>query len=379
MPYIWCVSLGNIKDMQLSIIILNYNVRYFLELCLKSVSAAISTLDAEIIVVDNNSSDDSCEMVKQQFPEVLLIENELNSGFSKGNNIGVSHAKGKYVCILNPDTVVPEDAFSQLIEFAENQTNLGIVGCRLIDGTGKYLPESKRNIPKPRVAFKKLLGNPNDYYANQLEEHDIGKAPIFVGAFMLLKKTVYEQVNGFDEDYFMYGEDIDLSYKILKAGYDNYYYGKTTVIHFKGESTLKDTKYAQRFYGAMQIFYKKHFKSNLAFNIVVWLGIKAAYLIRTNPKAVNTTSKHLVLISNKIPEHLQIEIKKPIELREDLENVKPNTEIIFDTDMLAFKSIIAHIEAFSNMSNTTFKILVAQSNFVLGSNSSKTRGEVIVY
>jgi GT2 family glycosyltransferase len=212
--------------LNLSVVILNYNVRHFLELCLKSVSAAIANLDAEIIVVDNSSDDDSADMVKQMFPEVKLIENPENYGFSKGNNIGVAHAQGRYVCILNPDTVVPEDCFVELLNFAEDKTDLGILGCQLLDGRGCFLPESKRNVPYPYVALKKVLGMDSSYYAQHLQPNEVGTVDILVGAFMLLKTEVYNELCGFDESYFMYGEDIDLSYKALKKSYINYYYGK---------------------------------------------------------------------------------------------------------------------------------------------------------
>ncbi len=279
--------------LKLSVVILNYNVRYFLELCLKSVESAIETIDAEIIVVDNNSKDDSCNMVKQLFPSVKLIENKTNSGFSKGNNIGVAQAKGEYLCILNPDTVVAEDTFTQLLDCVDAKDNLGITGCQLIDGKGEFLPESKRNIPTPKVSLKKMMGNAEDYYANHIGADATAKVDILVGAFMLMKKSVYDQVGGFDEDYFMYGEDIDLSYKVLKAGYHNFYFGNTSVLHFKGESTLRDAKYAKRFYGAMQIFYKKHFKQNLVFNTLVYLGIKGAYLTRKTHKAQQLSLIHI--------------------------------------------------------------------------------------
>ena len=246
-------------------------MRYFLELCIKSVEAAIADIDAEIIVIDNNSPDDSCDMVKQLFPSVRLIENKENLGFSKGNNIGVAQAKGEYLCILNPDTIVAEDTFTKLIYFADSKEKLGIIGCQLIDGKGKFLPESKRNIPKPKVALKKLVGDDKAYYANQLKIDDIGEVEVLVGAFMFLKKEVYDAVGGFDEDYFMYGEDIDISYKVLKTGCKNFYFGKTTIVHFKGESTLRDADYAKRFYGAMQIFYKKHFQQNPIFTGLVAL------------------------------------------------------------------------------------------------------------
>ena len=144
--------------MQLSVIILNYNVRYFLEQCVLSVQEAIGTLDAEIIVIDNNSTDSSCLMMQERFPAVKLIQNKENFGFPKGNNIGVAEAKGKYICILNPDTVVLEDTFIKILAFAEEQKDPGIIGCKLIDGTGQFLPESKRGIPTPWVAFTKVFG-----------------------------------------------------------------------------------------------------------------------------------------------------------------------------------------------------------------------------
>ena len=144
--------------MQLSVIILNYNVRYFLELCVLSVQNAIQDIDAEIIVIDNASVDNSCEMIKKRFPNITLIENRTNAGFPKGNNIGVALAKGAYICILNPDTVVAEDTFVKILAFAEKQSDLGIVGCKLIDGAGNFLPESKRGVPTPFVAFTKIFG-----------------------------------------------------------------------------------------------------------------------------------------------------------------------------------------------------------------------------
>ena len=363
--------------MKLSIVILNYNVRYFLELCLKSVEAAISNIDAEIIVVDNNSEDDSCAMVKELFPNVKLIENNENLGFSKGNNIGVQHAVGEYLCVLNPDTVVAEDTFLKILEFVENREKVGIVGCKLINGVGLFLPESKRKIPYVKSAFKKILGNTNDYYAGDLNENEIGKVDVLVGAFMFLKREVYNEVNGFDEDYFMYGEDIDFSYRVLKAGYDNYYFGTTTVIHFKGESTLRDKFYARRFYGAMQVFYKKYFKKNIIFDILVWLGIRLAYVFRKIPKVKTKTIKKYIFVSNKAHEGLKSVLSKEIILNSDLNSVENNAEIIFDANVLTYKTIINFIENLKDSHSNTYKILPKNSKFALGSDNAVTRGEVI--
>ncbi|NMH86392.1 glycosyltransferase family 2 protein [Flavivirga algicola] len=363
--------------MKLSVVILNYNVRYFLELCIKSVQAAISNIDAEIIVVDNNSEDTSCKMVKAFFPEVNLIENKTNFGFSKGNNIGVSQAKGEYICILNPDTVVAEDVFLKLLKFADEKEKLGIVGCKLINGAGSFLPESKRNIPYIRSAFKKLLGNSKDYYANHLQENEIGNVDVLVGAFMLLKRNIYNAVGGFDEDYFMYGEDIDLSYRVLKAGYRNYYYGNSSVIHYKGESTLRDKFYARRFYGAMQIFYKKHFKKNILFDMLVWLGLRLVYVFRKTPIYQQKRINQYVFLSDIMNEKLKTVLPKKVILKQELDIVENLTEVIFDANSYDYKDIIKMIEA-NKGPEITFKICPKNSNFALGSDDAISRGEIII-
>ncbi len=339
--------------------------------------ASIVGLDAEIIVVDNNSHDDSCQMVKELFPEVILIENKENFGFSKGNNIGVSKTKGEYICILNPDTVVAEDTFTKLLKFADQQKKLGMVSCRLIDGKGSFLPESKRNVPVVKVAFQKMMGNSFNYYANHLTEKEIGKIEILVGAFMLVKKSVYDKVGGFDEDYFMYGEDIDLSYKVLNANYDNFYFGETTIIHFKGESTLKDKTYAKRFYKAMQIFYKKHFKKNILFDVIVRIGIILAYNIRKGPIALESNPYNYVVLTDKKEEVFKKKLKGNVLVKSRLDNVADASEVIFDADYVTYKEIIRIMSDSAINSKATFKIHPKNANFILGSNDSKNRGEVI--
>ena len=352
-------------------------MRYFLELCLKSVEAAVKDMETEIIVVDNHSSDDSCAMVKCLFPDVKLLENKLNFGFSKGNNLGANIAKGEYICILNPDTMISEDTFKVLLNFAETKVNLGILGCRLIDGKGAFLPESKRNIPKPKVALKKLLGFPKEYYANQINDLGIGEVPILVGAFMLMKKKIFDQVSGFDEDYFMYGEDIDLSYRILKNGYTNFYNGTVTNIHFKGESTLRDRNYAKQFYRAMQVFYKKHFKKNVLFDFIVWIGIRMAYVFREKPKEITANTERYIWVSKKIPDWFEVVSKKPIEVISEINEVKENSEIVLDANMLSYKGIISCISNSKINNKAKFKILPRNSNYIIGSNSTISRGEVI--
>lgn len=257
--------------MQISIIIVNYNVKYFLEHCLMSVMRATQNLDAEIIVVDNCSSDDSAAMVSQKFPSVVLIANKDNIGFARANNQALRKAKGDYILYLNPDTIVPEDCFVQCLNYMEAHPEAGALGCRLIDGKGQFLPESKRGFPSAQVAFFKISGLSglfkqsklfNQYHLGYLPEHEINEVDVLVGCFMFCRKSVIDKIGGFDEDYFMYGEDIDLSYKIKLAGYKNVYFPDTTVIHYKGESTAKGSlNYVRMFYKAMIIFARKHFSS----------------------------------------------------------------------------------------------------------------------
>lgn len=346
-------------------------------MCLKSVEASLVNIDAEIIVVDNQSSDDSCDMVKTMFPKVKLIENKDNFGFSKGNNIAVAEAIGEYVCILNPDTVVAEDTFEDLLRFADTQSNLGILGCRLIDGQGRFLPESKRNVPRPMIAVKKMLGFTKPYYVSDLDEKDIGNSPVFVGAFMIMKRSIYNQVNGFDEDYFMYGEDIDISYKVEQAGYSNIYNGEATVIHYKGESTLKDQTYANRFYGAMQIFYDKHFKSNIVFDSLVWIGIKLGAIFLKPSEKIHVNPKQYILIASQSNSSLEKVIQQKITCCQQINSYEDDTEYILDNNYLSFKSIIEILSNTPKNCTATFKILPKNSNFIIGSNSSKTRGAII--
>ena len=389
-----CGKIIYICAMKLSVIILNYNVRYFLEQCLISVQDAIQNLDAEIIVVDNNSTDDSCDRVKRRFPNVILIENKENSGFPKGNNIGVAKAKGEYLCILNPDTVVAEDTFTKVLAFAEKQSNLGIIGCKLIDGTGNFLPESKRGIPTPFVAFTKVTGlyklsrSFNKYYAAHLTENQTGKVEILVGAFMVMKKETYLEVGGFDENCFMYSDDIDLSYMVLKTGKANYYFHETSVIHYKGESTIRDGLYMKRFREAMDFFYKKHFRVSKGFDLFMKIGAFFFSIIKKRQAVVSKINpSRYIVVSNDEKLALSVEkllgkkVKRISEASKNTINslsvaTKENVEIIFDHHAFAFSDIIAAMENNKNQ-GFTFKILPKQSDFIIGSNNSNDRGEIV--
>lgn len=372
--------------MQLSVIILNYNVRYFLEQCVLSVEKALVDIDAEIIVIDNNSTDDSCAMMKTKFPHIKLIENSENLGFPKGNNIGVAHAKGEYLCILNPDTIAAEDTFTKILKTENWQLNTGIVGCKLIDGSGVFLPESKRGVPTPWVAFTKIFGlykvfpksnRFNQYYAQHLSASETGKVSILVGAFMVLKRELYLQVGGFDENCFMYSDDIDLSYMILKSGKSNYYFHETSVIHYKGESTVRDGTYMKRFREAMQFFYKKHFKKSWFFDVMMQVGSFVFSFVKKSQQKqeIRVVSEYIVFSRRNFKLNLNQKTTYLADFNQFVNNSKQNIEIIFDTSTISFSEIITFMQSNTNK-NISFKNYIESSNYLIGSNNSNDRGQI---
>lgn len=273
--------------MDISVIIVNYNVKYFVEQCLHSVLKAQKHLKVEVFVVDNNSTDGSCNMLRAKFPEIALIENKENLGFSKANNQAIRLASGKYILLLNPDTVIEEETLLRCFEFMETHPDAGGLGVKMIDGKGHFLPESKRGLPTPSAAFYKIFGLSrifphsarfNRYHLGYLSKDATHEIEILAGAFMFMRHETLEKTGLLDEDFFMYGEDIDLSYRITQAGYKNYYYPGTTIIHYKGESTKKGSiNYVLVFYRAMIIFARKHFSSRHARLLTTLINI-AIYL-----------------------------------------------------------------------------------------------------
>jgi GT2 family glycosyltransferase len=271
--------------MKLTVVIVNYNVKYFLEQALYSVRRASQKLEVEVYVVDNTSVDGSNEMVREKFPEVKLIANKENVGFSVANNQAIRESKGEYVLLLNPDTVVQEDTFDNVVSFMDHHPNAGGLGIKMLDGKGNFLPESKRGLPTPAVAFYKIFGLSSlfpksktfgKYHLGYLDKDEIHEVEILAGAFMLLRKKTLDEIGLLDETFFMYGEDIDLSYRIIKGGYKNYYYPHSPIIHYKGESTKKGSiNYVFVFYNAMVIFAKKHFSQSgaKAFSFLIHIAI----------------------------------------------------------------------------------------------------------
>lgn len=259
-----------LASLDLSIVIVNYNVRHFLEQCLHSVFRALEQVQGEVIVVDNHSTDDSLEMLRQTFADRLtLIANQDNPGFSKANNQGMRIARGRYVLLLNPDTVVEEETFRTCVDFMDAHPQAGALGVKMIDGQGKFLPESKRALPTPWVSFYKIFGLSalfpqskrfGQYHLTYLDQEENHQIEILSGAFMFMRKQTLDEIGLLDETFFMYGEDIDLSYRVILGGYTNHYLADARIIHYKGESTKKGSlNYVRVFYQAMIIFAHKHF------------------------------------------------------------------------------------------------------------------------
>ncbi|MGH1520464.1 glycosyltransferase family 2 protein [Chryseobacterium sp. JK1] len=252
-------------NMKLSVIIVNYNVTQLLRNCLVSIQKYITDVEYEVVVIDNASTDSSWGDLIPEFPKVRFISSDINGGFSKANNQAIQTAVGEYVLLLNPDTELEGYDMKSLLDFADSKPDFGCLGVRMHDAEGNFLPESKRSVPDMFNSFEKLFtnfkkNNSKSYYRNDLEEDAIAEIDVITGAFLLAKKEVYQKIGGLDEAYFMYGEDIDLCYTFLRNGYQNFYYGKVSILHHKGESTVKDEVYLERFYGAMQIFIDKYYK-----------------------------------------------------------------------------------------------------------------------
>ena len=263
--------------MKLSVVIVNYNVRLLLEECIKSVEKALDGIEGDIFVIDNNSSDGSVEYIRERFPKVHIIANKENLGFSRANNQAIRMTDAEYILLLNPDTVVYENTLRGCLDFMDANPEAGGVGVRMLTREGKVAPESRRAVPTPWVAFLKMLGFTRRYYMSHLPWDKPGRIEVVSGAFCMLRHKALDQIGLLDEDFFMYGEDIDLSYRLLKGGWQNWYL-PYDIIHYKGESTQKSSfRYVHVFYQAMLIFFRKHY-SHLSF--LISLPIQTAIYFR---------------------------------------------------------------------------------------------------
>ena len=263
--------------MKLSVVIVNYNVRLLLEECIKSVEKALDGIEGDIFVIDNNSSDGSVEYIRERFPKVHIIANKENLGFARANNQAIRMTDAEYILLLNPDTVVYENTLRGCLDFMDANPEAGGVGVRMLTREGKVAPESRRAVPTPWVAFLKMLGLTSRYYMSHLPWDKPGRIEVVSGAFCMLRRKALDQIGLLDEDFFMYGEDIDLSYRLLKGGWQNWYL-PYDIIHYKGESTQKSSfRYVHVFYQAMLIFFRKHY-SHLSF--LISLPIQTAIYFR---------------------------------------------------------------------------------------------------
>jgi len=274
---------------KLSIIIVNYNVKQFLENLIVSIKNAVREIKNEIIVVDNASDDGSIEMIKQKFPEIKLIANQENKGFGAANNQGLKIANGKYILLINPDTIVKEDTFNKLIEYLNSNDKIGMATCKVLNNDGTLQLACRRSFPGPWTSFTKVTGLSRlfpksklfaKYNLTYLDENKTYEVDAISGSFMMMKREVYEKIGGFDSDFFMYGEDLDFCYRTQKAGYKIYYFHETEIIHYKGESTKRSSiDETNVFYEAMQLFVKKHLSTSFLVSGILRIGIYLRKLI----------------------------------------------------------------------------------------------------
>ena len=388
---------------ELSVIIVNYNVSPFLKLCLYSVCKAIKTIDAEVFVVDNASADDSADMVKKTFSKVELIENKENKGFSTANNQAIKKASGKVILLLNPDTIVPEDTFVKLISFYGRHPEAAGVGVKMLDGSGNFLPESKRGLPSSRDFIFKFSGLikvfpeskiVSRYFMGNLSPEQTWEIPVLAGAFLAFPRKALEKTEPLDEAFFMYGEDIDFSYRLSQLG-KNYYYPGIKIIHFKGESTVKNEDYVERFYGAMLIFTRKHFfpkynafqKWSMAFlinSVKGFLKMTVCFTHRSkredkqeiSPVSLYVGGESGFMNIKKRPDIKSVEYFKSFK---DIEakGYQPlwKTNVFIDINSVSIREAVDFME--TNAGRYTYSFLSPDGDFYLYSLNPKKSGKVI--
>ena len=388
--------------MQLSIIIVNYNVKYFLEQCLCSVLKACKNIDAEILVADNQSDDGSKYFLSSRFAAVKFIWLNENVGFAKANNAALKQAKGEKILFLNPDTILPEDCLEKCLGFFDTRNDTGALGVRMIDGSGKYLSESKRGFPSLFTSFCKMSGLTRlfpqskllaKYYLGHLPENEINEVDVLAGAFMMINKKVLDEVGSFDEAFFMYAEDIDLSYRVQKAGYKNYYFAGNTIVHFKGESTKKETsQYIRIFYGAMLMFVKKHYgkiRSGLySLMILAAVATKAVSgLIKklfkkqaAAPEKKNPSGSAFVISDPNTFENIKTCLLQNFNTVERVNNINditlPTATVVLCETALPFKEMIVLMQL--PQQQFIFLIHAKETKSIVGSNNKNTAGIFIV-
>jgi GT2 family glycosyltransferase len=382
--------------MILSVVIVSYNVKYFLEQCLSSLKKAIEgipALAAEVFIIDNASSDGSPDFLEPLFPDFHFIRNKENIGFARANNEMIRGCKGEFVLFLNPDTIVAEDSLAVCISFLRDHADAGALGVRMIDGAGRFLRESKRGFPYPATSFFKMTGLSrlfprskifSSYYMGHLDDDSTQKVEVLSGAFMMIKKSVLDKTGGFDEQFFMYAEDIDLSYRIDKAGLSNYYLPATTIIHFKGESTQKDIRYVKMFYSAMQLFIKKHFGRNgpsFRLNtLIIGLRLRQVLSVLQLPfkKSTDGPKTGMSVFIRGNPNDIEKLKQKLVAcgIRESDVEKTEDTIILCENDSLPWKTIISTIRTESK--KRLYYFHGEGTHSLVGSHAEAKQGQVIV-
>ncbi|HSZ32429.1 MAG TPA: glycosyltransferase family 2 protein [Puia sp.] len=382
--------------MILSVVIVSYNVKFFLEQCLSSLKKAIDgsavlNSNTEVFVIDNASTDGTIDFLKPLFPDFRFIQNKINTGFAKANNQAVSLSKGDFVLFLNPDTIVAEDSLDICISFFKTMPDAGAVGLKMIDGAGNYLEESKRGFPTPAVSFYKMTGLTrlfprskffSGYYLGHIHQDSPHSIDVLPGAFMMIRKTIIDMIGGFDEQFFMYAEDIDLSFRIKQIGYQNYYLPQSSIIHFKGESTRRDIKYVKVFYNAMELFIKKHFTDNYSpiHLYILKLGIRfrqvlARFQLRFEKSAKKPASPIRIFVKGAENEKQSWKIRLDKKKIFVVKNQMEANEILFcEGPDLSWKSIITEIT--NNKNSHVYKFHGTGTHSAVGSDSSRRQGDI---
>ena len=368
--------------MELTVVIVNYRVKYLLEQTLRSVEQAMQGMTGEVIVVDNLSGDDSIAFSRERHPQVTYIENQENVGFARANNQAIMQAQSEYTLILNPDTIITPRCLQEGIAWMQSHPKCGAIGARMMDANGVFLPESKRSFPTPWVSFCKIFGLSKlfprspwfaKYHLRYLSDEEPQCIDILSGAYMLCRTAVLQQLGGFDEDFFMYGEDIDLSYRIVKAGYENWFL-PTPMIHYKGESTHKDSmRYVRVFYDAMLIFYRKHFPR---FNVIFYPIVKLGVIVRAGLAMAKRLIKRIlpasgrpaseswpwVIISDRASDLAQV---AGIHIFQNSIPAKGNYNVLIDDKGITFAQVVDYIKTHGGNERLAFHIFADRHGIII--------------
>lgn len=375
--------------MELSVVIVNYRVKYLLEQTLRSVEQAMQGMTGEVIVVDNLSGDDSIAFSRERHPNVTYIENQENVGFARANNQAIMQVRGEFTLILNPDTIITPQCLKEGINWMRSHAKCGAIGARMMDGNGVFLPESKRAFPTPWVSFCKIFGLSKlfprspwfaKYHLRYLSDEEPQCIDILSGAYMLCRTNVLQQLGGFDEDFFMYGEDIDLSYRIVKAGYENWFL-PTPMVHYKGESTRKDSmRYVKVFYDAMLIFYRKHFPR---FSVIFYPIIKLGVVVRAGMAMAKRLIKRVlpasgqpaneqwpwVIISD---EPSEVARRAGIKIFQDSLPAKGNYNVLIDDGCHSYAQVVDYIREHGSDNRIAFHIFAARHDTIISPKMSQS-------